>query len=126
MYSYIWDSLYKVQSCSCWNDYNEYLEPDSREYAKETTFVAGWGITKEREIHVSIGVVDLRIQYCTDIFQDSFETYQTFYGAYLFSKSANSIFKILLHCPFWRNDFEKWFFKNYLITTTKNVTKIRQ
>ena len=28
-----------------------------------------------------------------------------FYGAYLFRKSANSIFKILNYCPFWRDDF---------------------
>ena len=36
-----------------------------------------------------------------------------FYGAYLFNKSANSIFKILLQCPFWRKwrDFKNWFFK---------------
>ena len=29
-----------------------------------------------------------------------------FTGAYLLSKSANSIFKILIDCPFWRDDFE--------------------
>ena len=47
-----------------------------------------------------------------------------FNGAYLFSKSENSVFKILLHCPFWRDDFENRFFLIYSITTTKNVTKI--
>ena len=34
-----------------------------------------------------------------------------FYRAYLFSKSANSIFKILIDCPFWRDYFENHFFK---------------
>ena len=41
----------------------------------------------------------------------------------LFSKSANSKFKFLLHRPFWRDDFENRVFKKHSITTTKNVTK---
>ena len=43
-----------------------------------------------------------------------------FYGAYLFSKSANVIFKILLDGSFLRDDFENWFLKNYSITAAKN------
>ena len=31
-----------------------------------------------------------------------------FNGVYLFSKSANSIFKILIDFPFWRDDFENF------------------
>jgi len=45
------------------------------------------------------------------------------YGAYLYSKSANSIYKILIDCPFWRDDFENWFYLNYSITPTIKVTK---
>ena len=42
------------------------------------------------------------------------------YGAYLFSKSANSIFKILIDiCPFKRDDFENRFFKNYSKTSLR-------
>ena len=32
-------------------------------------------------------LVELRVQYCRELFQDSFETYETFYGVQLFSKS---------------------------------------
>ena len=32
-----------------------------------------------------------------------------FYGKYLFRKSANSIFQILIDCLFLINDFENWF-----------------
>ena len=46
-----------------------------------------------------------------------------FYGACLFRKSAISIFKILIDCPFWRDDFENLFNKNYSKRKKKNVTK---
>ena len=49
-----------------------------------------------------------------------------FYSAYLFSKSANAIFIILMDCSFSIDDFENRFLKNYSITTTTNVVKIRQ
>ena len=35
--------------------------------------------------------VDLRMQFCKEIFQDSFDPVRRFYGPYLFSKSENSI-----------------------------------
>jgi len=47
--------------------------------------------------------VDLRMQFCKEIFHDSFDPVRRFYGPYLFSKSANSIFTIL-QWPFWRDD----------------------
>ena len=46
-------------------------------------------------------VIRLQIHY-----YDSFETYQTIFGAYLIRKSASSIFKILIDCSFLRKDFE--------------------
>ena len=52
-----------------------------------------------------------------------------FYGAYLFSERANSIFETLIDCSFWRarrDDFENRFFFNSSRTTTKNVTSILQ
>ena len=59
-----------------------------------------------------------------EIFRESFETYESFYGAYLFSKSANSIFKI--HIGILRDDLKNRVFKYYSITTTKDVVKILQ
>ncbi len=47
-----------------------------------------------------------------------------FYGAYLFSESANSTFKNLLDCSFRRDEFQNLLMKNYSITTTKNLTKL--
>ena len=66
-------------------------------------------------------VFDLRILEL--FFRIHLRPIRRFYGAYLFSKSANSIFKILIDCPFWRDDFENRFIKNYSIRTMKNVTK---
>ena len=47
-----------------------------------------------------------------------------FYGAYLLSKTANSIFKNSHRSFFFKDDFENRFLKIYSITTTKNVVKI--
>ena len=44
----------------------------------------------------------------------------------LFSKSANSIFKIPLDCLFWKDDFENWFIKKLFHNEDKNVTKTLQ
>ena len=44
--------------------------------------------------------------------------------SYLFSKSAKSIFKILIEYPFWRDDFENPFYKHHSKTTNKNCDKI--
>ena len=64
----------------------------------------------------------LRMKYCGD----HFKPMRRFYGVYLFSKRANSIFEILIECSFLRDDFENWFLKNYSITTAKNVETILQ
>ena len=66
-------------------------------------------------------VVELRKHYCRDIFKGLI--CETFYGAYLFRKSTNSIFT---NCPFWRDDLENPFFKNYSMTTANNLTNIQQ
>ena len=63
---------------------------------------------------------------CGEIFRNHLRPMRGFYGAYLFSKSANSNFKILIDCSFLRDDFENRFLKNYLISTTKNVGNILQ
>ena len=69
-------------------------------------------------------VVELIMQYWMSIFfRINLRPIRRFYGAYFFSKSANSIFKILIDCPFWKDDFENRFL-NHSMTTTKNVTKI--
>ena len=60
-------------------------------------------------------VVEVRMQYCREIFWIPLSLMRRFYGAYLFSKSANSIFKILKDFLFRKNDFENRFFKNYII-----------
>ena len=52
-------------------------------------------------------------------FRYHFRPMRRFYGAYLFSKSANSILKILVVSSFLRDDFENRFLKNYLITQRK-------
>ena len=49
-----------------------------------------------------------------------------FHGAYLFSKSTNVKFKILIDCSVWRNDFEIRFYKNYSKTTKKKETQFLQ
>ena len=49
-------------------------------------------------------VAELRMQYCRD--REIERSFRNFYGAYLFSKSVNLIFKILIECPFWRDDIE--------------------
>ena len=56
-------------------------------------------------------------------FRNHLRPIRSFYGAYLFSKSANSIFKILIDCSFSGDDFKKRYSTNYSITTTKNVVK---
>ena len=71
-------------------------------------------------------VVELTCSIIENFFRIHLRPIRRFYGAYLFSKSANAIFKILIDCPFWRDDFENRFFFNYSMTTRKNVTKILQ
>ena len=53
-------------------------------------------------------VAELRLQYYWDIFRIHLRPIRR-YSAYLFSKSANSIFKILINCLVWRDNFENWF-----------------
>ena len=48
-------------------------------------------------------VLMLRMQLCTEIFRIHLKR---FYGAYLFSKSANAIFKVLIDCLFRWDDFD--------------------
>ena len=51
-------------------------------------------------------VVELRVKYL--------RLMRRFYGAYLFSKSANSIFEIHIDCSFvWMDDFEICFFNSH-------------
>ena len=40
---------------------------------------------------------------------------------YLFSKSANSIVKILINCSFWKDDFENRFLTNYSKCNNKST-----
>ena len=54
-------------------------------------------------------VVELRMQYCGEIFQDSFETNKRFNDVYLLSLSAKSTFKII-HLD---GCFENRYFLNY-------------
>ena len=56
-------------------------------------------------------------QFFWDIFGIHLRPLRRFWGAYLFSKSANSIFKILIDCSFWRDDFLKLFKKCNKIST---------
>ena len=51
------------------------------------------------------------MKYCLEIFRIHLRPMRRFYGAYLFSKSAIPIFKILLGFPFWRDDFWESVFK---------------
>ena len=53
-------------------------------------------------------------------------TITRFYSVYLFSKSANSIIKILIDCIFWVDDFENQFYEKYSKTTKKNAAKFLQ
>ena len=57
-------------------------------------------------------------------FRNHLKPIRLFYSAYLFSKSTNSIFKILIDCWLLRDDFENRLLKNYSIKMTKNVVKI--
>ena len=59
-----------------------------------------------------------------EIFKNHLTPMKRFYSAYLFSKSANLIFKILI--DFLRDEFENRFQKKYSKTTTKNEIKIVQ
>ena len=45
-------------------------------------------------------LVELRMQYCGKLVRVHLKPMRRFYGAYLFNKSANSIFNILLDCSF--------------------------
>ena len=63
-------------------------------------------------------VVELRLYYW-EFFRIHL---RRFNGADVFSKSTNAFFKILIDCPFLRDDFENRFCLNYSKTTTKNVT----
>ena len=45
-------------------------------------------------------VVEVRMQYCREIFRIPLRLKRRFCGEYLFSKSANSIFKNLIDCSF--------------------------
>ena len=44
---------------------------------------------------------------CGEIFRNHLRPMRGFYGAYLFNKSANSIFKILIDCPLWSDNDNK-------------------
>ena len=63
-------------------------------------------------------VVELRL--LRRFFRIPLRNIPLFYGAFLFRKSAISIFKILIDCPFWRDDFENLFNKNYSKKTKLN------
>jgi len=41
-------------------------------------------------------VIELRMYFCGEFFRNNLRSMRRFYGAHLFSKSANSIFKILI------------------------------
>ena len=69
-----------------------------------------WTITRDCSIIENFFRLHLRPMRC-------------FYDGYFFSKSANAIFKILIDCPFCRDDFENRFYLNYSMTTKKNVIK---
>ena len=72
-------------------------------------------------------IVELRyFSIIMTFFRNHLRPIRRFYGPYLFSKSANSIFKVLIDCPCWRDDFKSRFYKNYSKPTKKNVTKFLQ
>ena len=56
-------------------------------------------------------------------FRNHFRPMWRIYVTYLFRKSANSNFKILIDCSFLMDDFENRFLKNYSSTTTKSEVK---
>ena len=68
--------------------------------------------------------VKLRLQYYWENFERiHLRPIRRFYGAYLFNKSSNAIFEILIDCSFWSGDFENQFYFNHSMTTTKDVAK---
>ena len=63
-------------------------------------------------------VVELRMQFCREIFRIHLRTMRRFYGTYLFRKSPKSIFEILISTDHFGGMILRIGFKKNTITTT--------
>ena len=59
-------------------------------------------------------IVEIKVQHCREVFQDSFETYETFIRCIIVQQEWKfNLSNPPMDCLFWWDDFKNRFFKNF-------------